>query len=115
MFHSLYQISKMFKQSLAAVLKSGQFGKHPFELMAVPIPVTPWIGPPTEEHPYDRNRSEYSILFTEIEYVNFDNTRLYNSCSRLLTISISFTGTLRDWNEEYQGCKELPKSTVQER
>lgn len=24
-------------------------------------------------------------------------------------------GQLRDWNEEYQSCKELPKETIQER
>jgi hypothetical protein len=27
----------------------------------------------------------------------------------------SFAGNMRDWNEEYQACKELPSGTVQER
>jgi protein TIF31 len=33
----------------------------------------------------------------------------------LYLYSISFRGLLRDWNEEYQTCKELPKETIQER
>ncbi len=28
---------------------------------------------------------------------------------------LSFSGNMRDWNEEYQACKELPANTIQER
>ncbi|KAL6062933.1 Clustered mitochondria protein [Balamuthia mandrillaris] len=89
----LSKVSASFARNLDIVLKTGQFGKHPFELLGVPIPLTPWLGPQPQPHIYDRNRSEYAVLFAEVE----------------------LSGNMRDWNEEYQACKELPRSTVQER
>ncbi|ELR12870.1 tetratricopeptide repeat domain containing protein [Acanthamoeba castellanii str. Neff] len=88
----LSQVSPQFKKNFQHVLKSGQFGRHPFELMPVPIPLTPWVGLDTP-HVNDKNRAEYAVLYTEMD----------------------FAGNMRDWNEEYQACKELPSGTVQER
>lgn len=52
-----------------------------------------WIAE-RKPHTYDWNRSEDSLLAT----YGMDNR-----------------GVARDWNEEYQSCRELPKSTAAER
>ncbi len=42
--------------------------RHPFEMMPVPFPVTPWLGK-RNKHTYDFNRSEDALLASnEVEY-----------------------------------------------
>jgi hypothetical protein len=38
--------------------------------MPVPIPLTPWVGLDTP-HVNDKNRAEYAVLYTEMEYASF--------------------------------------------
>lgn len=86
------QISPLFKKNFQTVLSSVGM-RHPFESIPVPFPVYPWIVS-KEDHSNDINRAEDQLLFgseTEIR------------------------GQLRDWNEEYQTWKELPRSTIQEK
>lgn len=66
---------------------------HPYESIPVSRPVVCWNAEP-REHTYDWNRSEEAILNT------------YGMDSR---------GALRDWNEEYQHSRELPRDTVRDR
>jgi len=89
----LRQVSKHFKTSFSKLVDS-HFEKHPFEVLPAPLPVLSWILP-SSQHTYDLNRAEDSLLLT--------------SPTDLIR------GQLRDWNEEYQTCKELPSTTVQER
>jgi len=89
----LGKLSAAFSRNFKKFLAAGQFDRHPFELMPVAIPVIPWIGTPNARHLYDTNRAEYAILEAEID----------------------FPGNIRDWNEEFRKCKELPKETVQDR
>lgn len=61
------------------------------------IPAAPWVVPPPSsalcEHTPDSTRPQEAYLLSGV-----DNT-----------------DTLRDWNEEFQSAKELPKETVQDR
>jgi len=96
-FHShhlvglLSQLSPVFKKNFQSLLtKNAQ--RHPFEILPVPYPVTSWVAQ-KEKHSYDLNRAEDSLL----------------------SVSETDGGPLRDWNEEYQSCFELPRETIQER
>jgi len=87
----LNQVSPLFKKNFQTLLaKNSQ--RHPFEMLPVPYPVTSWIEK-KNKHVYDLNRAEDSLL----------------------SLSETDGGPLRDWNEEYQSCFELPRETVQER
>ncbi|CAH0041609.1 unnamed protein product [Clonostachys solani] len=61
------------------------------------IPAAPWVVPPPSsslcEHVADPTRPQETYLLNGVEN----------------------TDTLRDWNEEFQSAKELPKETVQDR
>ncbi|CAG9979040.1 unnamed protein product [Clonostachys byssicola] len=61
------------------------------------IPAAPWVVPPPTsslcEHVADPTRPQETYLLNGVEN----------------------TDTLRDWNEEFQSAKELPKETVQDR
>lgn len=73
-----------------------KISQHPFESMELSGANQHshhWIAE-RKAHTYDWNRSEDSLLAT------------YGMDSR---------GVARDWNEEYQSCRELPKSTAAER
>jgi protein TIF31 len=88
----LHQLSPLFRKNWP-ILTSNIFEKQPFQMLAVPFPITPWVAPP-QRASYDPNRAEDALLFgTETEG----------------------RGQLRDWNEEFQSCRELPHATVQER
>jgi protein TIF31 len=90
----LNSLSPQFKTNYEQLLKK-MTDRHPFEMMPVPFPVTPWLGK-RNKHTFDFNRSEDALLASnEVEY--------------------NIQGQLRDWNEELQTCRELPKSTIQER
>jgi len=66
---------------------------HPFESISTPAQVTSWVAK-EKKHTPNWNRAEDALLDT------------YGMDSR---------GVLRDWNEEYQNCRELPKETPQQR
>lgn len=88
----LNQLSPTFKKNFQQIL-ANNVQKHPFEVLGVPIPVIPWVSQ-EDKVKYDVNRAEDNILF------GADN---------------DFRGQLRDWNEEYQTFKELPRETIKER
>lgn len=62
--------------------------------MPVPVPVRPWLGV-ARTHTADRNRAEDALAYAN------DNPDI--------------RGCLRDWNEEFQSCKELPKKDIASR
>eukprot|EP01088_Endostelium_zonatum_P006062 TRINITY_DN18166_c0_g1_i2.p1 TRINITY_DN18166_c0_g1~~TRINITY_DN18166_c0_g1_i2.p1 ORF type:complete len:1404 (-),score=394.70 TRINITY_DN18166_c0_g1_i2:63-4274(-) len=69
-------------------------GKHPYEVLPSNTSLVSWCGVREERHLYDINRAEYAILEADTG---------------------DQSGNMRDWNEEWQRCKELPKHTIQER
>jgi len=71
--------------------------QHPFELLQVGFPVTPWIDRP-KKSVYDVHRA-HDYLYGLSPNQDTDVIR----------------GYLRDWNEEYQSFKAMPKTTIQER
>jgi protein TIF31 len=100
--HSLFtlvgNLSPSFATSFAALLELNN-KRDPlanFQLTNA-IPSSPWLVDPAtlslSAHQADVTRSQETYLMSGIEN----------------------TDTLRDWNEEIQSTKELPKSTVQER
>jgi len=97
-FHShslaglLNQASAQFKKNFQNLLINA-FQKHPFEMFPVPFPVNSWILS-KNSHCYDLNRAEDALMFTS---------------------ETDLRGQLRDWNEEFQSCRELPRETIQER
>ncbi|KAJ8123643.1 hypothetical protein ONZ43_g454 [Nemania bipapillata] len=94
----LRQISPSFPDSFEALL---QFNNRREPLatfqMTNAIPVAPWLVPsqssPLCAHSSDVTRTQEGYLIAGV-----DNT-----------------DTLRDWNEEFQAARELPKETVQDR
>src|SRR4051794_12877558 len=92
--HSLVDLLKKssptFNAKFTAAL-SRKVSQHPFESSDLPRAATIWLNT-QEPHIYDSNRAEDALLST------------YGRES----------GVTRDWNEEYQSCKDLPKSTIQE-
>lgn len=89
----LSSVVSNFQKTLDALIEA-HFAKHPFEVLPVPLPVIPWVDT-IKKHEFDSNRAEDALLLTS------DNDVV--------------RGQLRDWNEEFQGCKELPKKSVQDR
>jgi len=94
--HSLVDLLKraspIFNAKFTAAL-GRKISQHPFEAADLPRKATPWLGQSTQ-HTYDWNRSEDALLST------------YGMDQR---------GIMRDWNEEYQSCKDLPKQTLNDR
>lgn len=86
----LSSISAGFRKNFKAIL-STPIDKHPFELMQAPVPLRSWIAN-NKPHTADRNRAEDTLAYAN------DNPDI--------------RGCLRDWNEEFQSCKELPKADI---
>ena len=55
-----------------------------------------WLQKQIEEHSYDLNRSEETL------------------CELRSTGVTSYSAKSRDWNEEYQACRNLPRNTGEE-
>ena len=100
--HSLFTLIGRISPSFITTFKSLQErGSHRDPLLNFPvthaIPSNPWIVSPSETvpsaHQPDLSRTQESYLVTGL-----DNAE-----------------TLRDWNEDFQVAKELPKENVQER
>ncbi|KAH8758577.1 clustered mitochondria-domain-containing protein [Hyaloscypha finlandica] len=100
--HSLLTLISNLSPSFAAAFKKLQDFNNTKEPLATfqitnATPSSPWIVPsstsPLTTHQADITRTQESFLISGIEN----------------------TETLRDWNEEFQSTRELPKETVQDR
>ncbi|CAG5872673.1 unnamed protein product [Menidia menidia] len=90
----LSQFSPVFKKNFSA-LQRRRVQQHPYERMAAPFPVFSWIAP-HGDHSLDCVRAEE----THTSRMGQDEHT---------------AGQSRDWNEELQGCRELPSNSLQER
>jgi len=97
-FHSLVDllnnISPIFKKNFALIQRK-RCSKHPFERIQVPSQIHPWLSP----------RFEHSTDFFRAEDANINK----------LGHEDHIPGQVRDWNEELQITKELPKKSLPER
>ncbi|GBP23247.1 Clustered mitochondria protein homolog [Eumeta japonica] len=96
--HSLIEllsiISPAFKRNFATVQKR-RMAKHPFERVATPYQVYQWASP---------------MLDNTIDAIRAEDT-----FSSKLGYEEHIPGQTRDWNEELQTTRELPRSTLPER
>ncbi|CAK1551094.1 unnamed protein product [Leptosia nina] len=96
--HSLIEllsiVSPAFKRNFALVQKK-RMQKHPFERVATPYQVYQWASPMLE-HTVDAIRAE-------------------DTFSSKLGYEEHIPGQTRDWNEELQTTRELPRATLPER
>ncbi|KAK4301673.1 hypothetical protein Pmani_026201 [Petrolisthes manimaculis] len=98
MSHSLIdllsQVSTGFKRNFATLLKK-RSSRHPFERVVTPYQVYAWSSP-SVEHGIDALRAE-------------------DAFSSKLGYEEHIPGQTRDWNEELQTTRELPRRTLPER
>ncbi|KAL7032609.1 hypothetical protein ACKWTF_007360 [Chironomus riparius] len=90
----LSQISPAFKRSFSQMQKK-RTQRHPFERVATPYQVYTWCAP-NLEHTIDAIRAE-------------------DTFSSKLGYEEHIPGQTRDWNEELQTTRELPRKTLPER
>lgn len=90
----LNQISPAFKRNFA-ILQKKRTQRHPFERVATPYQVYAWASPLTE-HTVDAIRAE-------------------DTFSSKLGYEEHIPGQTRDWNEELQTTRELPRKNLPER
>lgn len=90
----LAQLSPLFKKNFALLQKTS-VKRHPLEVIPTPYQVFPWAVPKLD-HTQDRMRAEDS------SYVRIGHED-------------HMPGQLRDWNEELQSAKELPRESLQQR
>ncbi|CAF1270031.1 unnamed protein product [Rotaria sordida] len=97
-FHSLVDllnnISPIFKKKFRAIQRK-RCSKHPFERIQIPFQIHPWLSP----------RFEHTIDHFRAEDANINK----------LGHEDHIPGQVRDWNEELQITKELPKKNLPER
>lgn len=98
MHHSLVDLlntlSPIFKKSFSSIQKKRTM-RHPFERIGTPFQVNSWLSP-SFEHTVDWFRAE-------------------DANAAKLGHEDHIPGHSRDWNEEIQATKELPKKTLPER
>lgn len=85
--------SLIFKEKYP-ILQSALLKREPYEFLMAPYPVYPWLVP--------ENALNY----------DFDHGRTLDSL--LMASDVLDTLACRDWNEDLQSARELPKETVQE-
>ncbi|XP_046840986.1 clustered mitochondria protein homolog [Xenia sp. Carnegie-2017] len=90
----LSQLSPLFKKNFT-LLQKNSLKKHPLEVLPTPYQVFQWAVPKLE-HLEDRMRAEDS------SYVRIGHEE-------------HMPGQLRDWNEELQSARELPRGNLQQR
>ncbi|XP_017559847.1 clustered mitochondria protein homolog isoform X1 [Pygocentrus nattereri] len=90
----LSQISPVFKKNFIALLKK-RTSTHPFERIATPFQVFGWTAPALD-HAMDCVRAE-------------------DTSSSHLGYEDHVPGQIRDWNEELQSTRELPRKTLTDR
>eukprot|EP01080_Neovahlkampfia_damariscottae_P004299 gene4299-7655_t len=88
----LFKISKQFQTVFPSLLKT-RIQKHPYEVTSIPFKPNKWTEP--------------------IHYHTFNQSRSEDSYFKMLGVDPK--SQLREWNEEYQGCKELPSTTSEEK
>ncbi|XP_040007417.1 clustered mitochondria protein homolog isoform X2 [Xiphias gladius] len=90
----LSQVSPAFRKNFSALQKK-RVQQHPYERFAAPFQVFTWTAP-HGDHTLDCVRAEET-----------HTTRMGQDKQT--------AGQSRDWNEELQGCRELPRNSLQER
>jgi len=90
----LNQISPMFKRNFS-LLQKRRTSRHPYERVPTPYQMYSWIGPQLE-HTVDSIRAE-------------------DAFSSKLGYEEHIPGQTRDWNEEMQTTRELPRKNLPER
>ncbi|XP_051536679.1 clustered mitochondria protein homolog isoform X2 [Myxocyprinus asiaticus] len=90
----LSQISPIFKKNFSALLKK-RGSTHPFERIATPFQVFSWSAPALD-HTMDCVRAE-------------------DASSSCLGYEEHVPGQARDWNEEFQTTRELPRKNLTDR
>uniref|UniRef100_A0A3Q0SQI9 Clustered mitochondria homolog n=1 Tax=Amphilophus citrinellus TaxID=61819 RepID=A0A3Q0SQI9_AMPCI len=90
----LSQVSPAFRKNFTALQKK-RVQQHAYERIAAPFQVFTWTAP-HGDHTLDCVRAEE----THTSYMGMDEHT---------------AGQSRDWNEELQGCRELPRRSLQER
>lgn len=90
----LNQISPTFKKNFAA-LQRKRVQRHPFERIATPFQVYSWIAP-------------------QVDHV-MDCVRAEDAYTSRLGYEEHIPGQTRDWNEELQTTRELPRKNLPER
>ncbi|XP_071362171.1 clustered mitochondria protein homolog isoform X1 [Trachinotus anak] len=90
----LSQVSATFRKNFSALQKK-RVQQHPYERFAAPFQVFTWTAP-HGDHTLDCVRAEE----THTSHMGQDKQT---------------AGQTRDWNEELQGCRELPRNSLQER
>jgi len=93
----LGQVSPAFRKSFSQLRKRRK-GRHPFERVATPYQVYSWVSP-TIAHHMDVIRAEQEFS----PNLGYEEPIL------------GILGRTRDWNEELQSTRELPRSTLRER
>ncbi|KAG7224622.1 hypothetical protein INR49_011375 [Caranx melampygus] len=90
----LNQVSPAFRKNFSALQKK-RVQQHPYERFAAPFQVFTWTAP-HGDHALDCVKAED----THASHMGQDKHT---------------AGQSRDWNEELQGCRELPRNSLQER
>uniref|UniRef100_A0A8B9H225 Clustered mitochondria protein homolog n=1 Tax=Astyanax mexicanus TaxID=7994 RepID=A0A8B9H225_ASTMX len=90
----LSQISSTFKKNFSALLKK-RTSTHPFERISTPFQLFSWTAPALD-HAMDCVRAE-------------------DASSSRLGYEEHVPGQIRDWNEELQSTRELPRKTLTDR
>lgn len=97
-YHSLTELlnahSPSFRRNFAQIQRR-RHQKHPFERVATPYQVTTWCAP----------KLDHAI----------DSIRAEDTFSSKLGYEENIPGQTRDWNEELQTTRELPRKTLPER
>lgn len=108
----LSKVSPSFRSNWAAALEHAEATAS--QLTDDPAFLTlPWA-PNIAANDVYTNSDEHSWLAAEPQSHTFDLNRSEEALSGLGAEKSSF-GAIRDWNEEYQCCKELPIATPQDR
>ena len=90
----LNQISPAFRKNFVQLQKR-RMSRHPFERVATPYQTYSWVSPNMQH--------------------NLDAIRAEEAFSSKLGYEEHIPGQTRDWNEELQSTRELPRSTLPER
>merc|ERR1719383_1172699 len=90
----LNQVSSTFKRNFA-LLQKRRTSRHPYERVPTPYQIYSWIGPQLEH--------------------NIDAIRAEDAFSSKLGYEEHIPGQTRDWNEELQTTRELPRKNLPER
>ncbi|KAM9348865.1 clustered mitochondria protein homolog [Symphorus nematophorus] len=90
----LSQVSPAFRKNFSALQKK-RVQQHPYERIAAPFQVFTWIA----------RQGDHTL----------DCVRAEETHTSRMGQSEHTAGQSRDWNEELQGCKELPRNSLQER